>query len=75
MLRRDQDSEVVYGPRMIQITRDTVIAPNTPHAIKVPRPSMVLTANLSAMFDRLRVGDPNAFHSDRSRNNYIYLLR
>jgi cytochrome P450 len=52
-------------------TRDTVVAPNTLRSIKIPRSSMVLAANLSAMFDRLRIDDPNSFRTDRPWNNYI----
>lgn len=52
-------------------TRDTVIAANTLRSVVVPRSSMVLAANLSAMFDRLKVDDPNSFRTDRPWDNYI----
>jgi cytochrome P450 len=52
-------------------TRDTVIAPNTLRATTVTRSTMVLAANLSAMFDRLKVEDPNSFRIDRPWDNYI----
>jgi cytochrome P450 len=52
-------------------TRDTVIAPHTLRAVAVPRSSMVLAVNLSAMFDRLKLDDPNGFRTDRPSDNYI----
>jgi cytochrome P450 len=52
-------------------TRDTMIAANTLRAIKVPQSSMVLAANLSAMFDRLKIDDPNSFRTDRPADSYI----
>lgn len=51
--------------------RDTVIAPRRLRSVAVPRGSMVLAVNLSAMFDRLKVGDPNGFRTDRPWDNYI----
>jgi cytochrome P450 len=52
-------------------TRDTVVAPNTLRATTVPRSSMVLAVNLSAMFDRLQIADPNNFRTDRPWSDYI----
>ena len=52
-------------------TRDTIIAPNTFRAVKVPQSSMVLAANLSAMFDRLKIDEPNSFRTDRPSDNYM----
>ncbi len=52
-------------------TRDTMIAVNTARAVKVPRSSMVLAANLSAMFDRLKLDDPDRFRTDRPWDSYI----
>jgi cytochrome P450 len=51
--------------------RDTVIAPNTWRAVKAPKSSMVLAATLSAMFDRLRITDPEGFRAGRPWNDYI----
>jgi cytochrome P450 len=66
-LRFNPINPVIYR----RATRDTVIAPNTLRAIVVPRSSMVLAANLSAMFDRLRIDDPESFRTDRPWSNYI----
>lgn len=51
--------------------RDTVVAANTLRATSVPKSSMVFAANLSAMFDRLKVDDPNSFRLDRPADTYI----
>jgi cytochrome P450 len=51
--------------------RDTRIAANTLRAVAVPKGSMVLAANLSAMFDPLRIDAPNRFRPDRPVDNYI----
>lgn len=52
-------------------TRDTTIAANTSRAVAVPKGSMVFAANLSAMFDRLKVEAPGTFRTDRPWDNYI----
>jgi cytochrome P450 len=51
--------------------RDTVIARSTLRAKTIPRSTMVLAANLSAMFDRLQSAAPGSFRTDRSWENYI----
>jgi cytochrome P450 len=51
--------------------RDTTIAPRTVRTVAVPSGSMVLAANLSAMFDRLKIDNPNSFRTDRPWDNYI----
>lgn len=51
--------------------RDTAIAPSTMRSVQVQKDTMVLAANLSAMFDRLRVKDPENFHADRPWTDYI----
>ena len=66
-LRFNPVNPVIYR----RATRDAVVAPNSLRATKVPRSSMVLAANLSAMFDRLRIDDPNSFRVDRPWDNYI----
>jgi cytochrome P450 len=50
---------------------DTVIAPHTLRAVHVPKSSMVFAANLSAMFDPLKIDNPTAFRTDRPPDNYI----
>jgi len=52
-------------------TRDSVIAPRTLRSVTAPRSSMVMAVNFSAMFDRLKLDDPNGFHIDRPWDNYI----
>ena len=49
----------------------TVIARSTLRARTIPEGTMVLAANLSAMFDPLQVKDPNAFRTDRPAEDYI----
>lgn len=50
---------------------DTVIARSTLRARKIPQGTMVLAANLSAMFDPLQVKSPGAFRTDRPAEDYI----
>ena len=50
---------------------DAVIAPNTWRARKVRAGTMVFAANLSAMFDPLRIADPGSFRVDRPSSDYI----
>jgi cytochrome P450 len=51
--------------------RDTVIAGNTLRAVYVSKSTMVVPALLSAMFDRLRLTDPESFRIDRPVDHYI----
>jgi cytochrome P450 len=51
--------------------RDAIIAKGTLRARKVPKGTMVLAANLSAMFDPLKLDAPNAFRVDRPWDNYL----
>lgn len=66
-LRFNPINPVIYR----RATRDATIAANTLRAITVPRGSMVFAANLSAMFDRLRLVAPNQFRVDRPWDDYI----
>lgn len=51
--------------------RDTMIARSTLRARAIPQSTMVLAANLSAMFDRLQLASPESFRADRPWENYI----
>jgi cytochrome P450 len=66
-LRFNPVNPVIYR----RATRDTVIAGNTLHARKIPRTTMVLAANFSAMFDRLKLAQPGKFRTDRPWDDYI----
>jgi len=66
-LRFNPVNPVIYR----RATRDTVIAANTLRAVRVPQGSMVMAANLSAMFDPLRLVDPETFHAGRPWDHYI----
>ena len=66
-LRFNPVNPVIYR----RAARKTVIAPHTLRSVEVPQSSMVLAANLSAMFDRLKIDDPNGFRIDRPADNYI----
>jgi cytochrome P450 len=66
-LRFDPVNPFIYR----RAVRDTVIAPHGLHARKIPKETMVLAANLSAMFDPLVVEDPDAFRTDRPWDHYI----
>lgn len=50
---------------------DAVIAPNTLRARHVRAGTMVFAANLSAMFDPLRVVEPERFRTDRPASDYL----
>jgi cytochrome P450 len=50
---------------------DTVIARGTFRALTVPKSTMVFAANLSAMFDRLKLDSPDSFRFDRPWDDYI----
>jgi cytochrome P450 len=52
-------------------TRDTVIAASSWRAVKVKKDTMVLASNLSAMFDPLRIEDPESFRVDRPWGEYL----
>jgi len=52
-------------------TRDTTIAESSWRACKVKKGNMVLASNLSAMFDPLRIEDPESFKVDRPWGEYI----
>jgi cytochrome P450 len=66
-LRFNPLNPVIYR----RATTDTVIARNTLRARKIPRSTMVMAANFSAMFDRLTITDPGAFQIGRPWDNYI----
>ena len=66
-LRFDPVNPVIYR----RAVRETVIAQSTLRARTIPKGTMVMAANLSAMFDPLRVADPAAFRTDRPWRNYI----
>jgi cytochrome P450 len=66
-LRFNPVSPLIYR----RAVRDTTIAAHTLRSVKVPRQSLVLAANFSAMFDRLKVDDPNSFRIDRPSDAYI----
>ena len=66
-LRFNPINPVIYR----RATRDATIAANTLRAITVPKGSMVFAANLSAMFDRLKLVAPNQFRVDRPWDDYI----
>jgi cytochrome P450 len=51
--------------------RDAAIASGTLRARTVPKGTMVLAANLSAMFDPTKCDWPNAFRADRNADNYL----
>jgi cytochrome P450 len=66
-LRFNPVNPIIYR----RATRDTVIAANTLRAVRVPQGSMVMAANLSAMFDELRLVEPQIFRTDRPWDHYI----
>jgi cytochrome P450 len=66
-LRFNPVNPVIYR----RATRDTIIAGNTLRARKIPRSTMVLAANYSAMFDRLKLAQPERFRTDRPWDDYI----
>jgi cytochrome P450 len=51
--------------------RDTVIAAGSFRARKIPKDTMVLASNLSAMFDPLKIEAPESFRTDRPWGDYI----
>jgi cytochrome P450 len=66
-LRFDPVNPFIYR----RAVRETVIARGTLRARKVPQGTMVLAANLSAMFDPIAVEHPEAFLADRPAHAYI----
>jgi cytochrome P450 len=51
--------------------RDTMIAAGHFRARKIPKDTMVLAANLSAMFDPLKIEAPESFRTDRPWGDYM----
>jgi cytochrome P450 len=51
--------------------RDTVIAAGSFRARKIPKDTMVLASNLSAMFDPLKIESPESFRTDRPWGDYM----
>jgi cytochrome P450 len=51
--------------------RDAVIAGGTLRARTIPKGTMVLAANISAMFDPMKLDSPNEFRAGRAADNYI----
>jgi cytochrome P450 len=51
--------------------RDTKIAAGSFRARKIPKDTMVLASNLSAMFDPLKIEAPESFRTDRPWGDYI----
>jgi cytochrome P450 len=66
-LRFNPVNPVIYR----RANRTTTIAANTLRARKIPEGVMVLAANLSAMFDPLKIETPNEFRVDRPWGDYI----
>jgi cytochrome P450 len=51
--------------------RDATIAAGSFRARRIPKDSMVLAVNLSAMFDPLKIASPESFRTDRPWGEYI----
>ncbi len=66
-LRFDPINPVIYR----RAVNETTIARSTLRARTIPKGTMVMAANLSAMFDPLRLTSPDAFRTDRPWNHYI----
>jgi cytochrome P450 len=66
-LRFDPVNPFIYR----RATRDTEIARGTRRALRIPAGSMVLAANLSAMFDPLAMDQPERFRIDRPWGDYM----
>jgi cytochrome P450 len=66
-LRFNPVNPVIYR----RANRDTVVAAGTLRARKIRQFTMVLAANYSAMFDRLKLYDPESFRTDRPWDSYI----
>ena len=52
-------------------TRDTTIAAGSFRARRIPKDTMVLASNLSAMFDPLKIESPESFRTDRPWGEYM----
>jgi cytochrome P450 len=66
-LRFNPVNPVIYR----RATRDVTIAASTLRAARIPKGTMVLAANLSAMFDPLHMKEPDEFRVDRPWGDYI----
>jgi cytochrome P450 len=66
-LRFNPVNPVIYR----RATRDVTIAASTLRAARIPQGTMVLAANLSAMFDPLHIDEPEEFRVDRPWGDYI----
>ena len=66
-LRFNPINPVIYR----RANRDTTIAASTFRAHQIPQGAMVLASNLSAMFDPLRIEQPNEFRTDRPWGDYM----
>lgn len=66
-LRFDPVNPIIYRRAVI----DTEVARGTLRARRIPAGTMVLAANLSAMFDPLAVEAPDAFRTDRPWRDYM----
>jgi cytochrome P450 len=66
-LRFNPVNPIIYR----RAARDAVIAKGTLRARKVAKGTMVLAANLSAMFDPLRLDAPKTFRVDRPWDDYL----
>ena len=66
-LRFDPVNPIIYR----RATRDCVIARGTLRARTIPAGTMVLAANLSAMFDPVALDDPESFRTDRPWGDYM----
>ena len=51
--------------------RDVVVAKGTLRSRKIPKGTLVLAANFSAMFDPLKIDAPNSFRTDRPWEDYM----
>ncbi len=65
--RFDPINPVIYR----RAARDSEIARGTLRARQIPKGTMVLASNLSAMFDPLAVAAPDAFRTDRPARDYM----
>ncbi|PPD45506.1 MAG: cytochrome [Methylocystis sp.] len=66
-LRFNPINPVIYR----RANHDVTIAASTLRARRIKKGTMVFAANLSAMFDPLKVDDPRAFRTDRPWGDYI----
>lgn len=66
-LRFDPANPVIYR----RAVRDVMIARGHGRALRIPEGTMVLAANLSAMFDPFALEAPETFRTDRPWGNYM----